>query len=67
MITIGADGWPKPARVGIAVVDGKLWSSGIRIRRAPQLRHDLTVSLRLGGPTVQVAWMACDPGVCENR
>lgn len=41
MITIGADGMPKPARVGVALVDGRLWSSGARDRvRTSRLGHD---------------------------
>ena len=32
MITVGADGRPKVARVGVALVDGRLWSSGTRDR-----------------------------------
>jgi PPOX class probable F420-dependent enzyme len=41
MITIGPDGTPKPARVGVALVDGKLWSSGTQDRvRTRRLRQD---------------------------
>ena len=41
MITIGSGGMPKPARVGIALVDGKLWSSGTQDRvRTRRLRQD---------------------------
>jgi hypothetical protein len=41
MITIGESGLPKPVRVGIALVDGKLWSSGTRDRiRTRRLRRD---------------------------
>ncbi|HEY4462621.1 MAG TPA: pyridoxamine 5'-phosphate oxidase family protein [Streptosporangiaceae bacterium] len=41
MMTIGAGGWPKPARVGIALVDGNLWSSGTQDRvRTRRLRRD---------------------------
>lgn len=41
MITIGQDGMPKVARVGIAVVDGKVWSSGTEDRvRTRRLRRD---------------------------
>ena len=41
MITIGEGGWPKPVRVGIALVDGKLWSSGTQDRvRTRRLRRD---------------------------
>jgi hypothetical protein len=41
MITIGENGLPKPVRVGIALVDGKLWSSGTQDRvRTRRLRRD---------------------------
>ena len=41
MITVGDDGLPKAVRVGVALVDGRLWSSGTRDRvRTKRLRHD---------------------------
>jgi PPOX class probable F420-dependent enzyme len=41
MITAGPDGFPKPARVGVALVDGRLWSSGTERRvRTRRLRRD---------------------------
>jgi hypothetical protein len=41
MITVGDDGYAKPVRVGIAIVDGWLWSSGTRTRtRTARLRRD---------------------------
>ena len=41
MITVGADGLAKAVRVGVALVDGKLWSSGTRDRvRTDRLRRD---------------------------
>jgi Pyridoxamine 5'-phosphate oxidase len=41
MITVGADGLAKAVRVGVALVDGKLWSSGTRDRvRTGRLRRD---------------------------
>lgn len=41
MTTIGRDGTPKSVRVGIALVDGKLWSSGTQDRvRTATLRRD---------------------------
>ncbi len=41
MITIAEDGMPKAVRVGIALVDGKLWSSGTQDRvRTDRLRRD---------------------------
>jgi hypothetical protein len=41
MITIGESGIPRPVRVGIALVDGKPWSSGTQDRvRTRRLRRD---------------------------
>ena len=41
MVTVNADGIAKAARVGVAVVDGKLWSSGTADRvRTKRLRRD---------------------------
>jgi PPOX class probable F420-dependent enzyme len=41
MITVGPDGLPRAVRVGIALVDGKLWSSGTQSRvRTERLRRD---------------------------
>jgi len=41
MITVGADGGPKVARVAVALVDDRLWSSGTQDRiRTQRLRTD---------------------------
>jgi hypothetical protein len=41
MITVGANGIAKVARVGVALIDGKLWSSGTEDRvRTKRLRAD---------------------------
>jgi PPOX class probable F420-dependent enzyme len=41
MITVGAGGAPKAVRVGVALVDGLLWSSGTEDRvRTRRLRRD---------------------------
>jgi len=41
MVTLRADGTPHVARVGVGLVDGKLWSSGTRGRvRTTHLRRD---------------------------
>src|SRR5690349_17570060 len=41
MITTGEDDVPKAVRVGVALVDGNLWSSGTRSRlRTSRLRRD---------------------------
>jgi PPOX class probable F420-dependent enzyme len=51
MITIGTDGRPKVARVGVALVDGKLWSSGTQDRvRTARLRRDPRCTLYVPDP-----------------
>jgi Pyridoxamine 5'-phosphate oxidase len=41
MITLRSDGTPHAVRVGVALVDGKLWSSGTQTRaRTTHLRRD---------------------------
>jgi len=41
MITVGPGGLPKAARVGVALVGGRVWSSGTRDRvRTARLRRD---------------------------
>jgi PPOX class probable F420-dependent enzyme len=51
MITIGADGLPKAVRVGVAIVDGKLWSSGTQDRlRTRRLRRDPRCTLFVFDP-----------------
>ncbi len=46
MATLRADGSPHVVRVGVAVVDGKVWSSGTRSRaRTRHLRRDPRATL----------------------
>lgn len=46
MITVGPGGFPRPVRVGVALVDGRLWSSGTSGRvRTRRLRRDPRCSL----------------------
>src|SRR5689334_15280320 len=41
MITVGPDGWAKPARISLAIVDGRLWSTGKEhLVRTKRLRAD---------------------------
>jgi PPOX class probable F420-dependent enzyme len=41
MITLRSDGMPHAVRIGVALVDGKLWSSGVPSRaRTTHLRRD---------------------------
>jgi hypothetical protein len=63
MITVARSGFPRPVRVGVALVDGKLWSSGIQGRvRTPRLRRDPRCSVFVfeqGG----YAWLALETTV----
>lgn len=62
MITTGRDGTPRVARVGIAFVDGNLWSSGTNDRvRTSRLRSDprCTVFVFDAG----WSWLALDTAV----
>jgi hypothetical protein len=46
MITLRKDGTPHAARVGVGVVDGKIWSSGTQTRvRTKHLRRDPRATL----------------------
>lgn len=62
MITIGADAMPKPVRVGIALVDGKVWSSGTEDRvRTRRLRRDPRCTLFVFDQ--QFSWLALETTV----
>ncbi len=62
MITLGADGMPKVVRCGVALVDGKLWSSGTQDRvRTRRLRHDPRCTLYVHDHAV--AWRALETTV----
>ena len=63
MITIERGGLPRPVRVGVALVDGKLWSSGTQGRvRTPRLRRDPRCSLFVFEPG-GYAWLALETTV----
>jgi PPOX class probable F420-dependent enzyme len=62
MITVGRDGTPKVSRVGVALVDGKLWSSGTADRvRTGRLRRDPRCTLYVYDPGY--AWLALETTV----
>jgi PPOX class probable F420-dependent enzyme len=51
MVTLRPDGRPHAVRVGLALVDGKLWSSGVRSRvRTAHLRRDPRCTLLVFDP-----------------
>lgn len=52
MVTTGRDGFPHVVRVGVCLVDGKLWSSGTAGRlRTRHLRRDPRATLFVFGRT----------------
>ena len=62
MITIGPGGMPKTARIGVALVDAKLWSSGTQDRvRTRRLRSDPRCTLYVHDPGF--AWLALETTV----
>jgi PPOX class probable F420-dependent enzyme len=57
MITLWPDGTPHVVRVGVALVDGKLWSSGTRRRvRTAHLRREPRAALFVFDPSGSRAW-----------
>jgi PPOX class probable F420-dependent enzyme len=63
MVTLATDGTPKVARVGCALVDGKLWSSGTRDRvRTARLRRDPRCTLFVYDGT-GYGWLAVESTV----
>jgi PPOX class probable F420-dependent enzyme len=62
MITVGRDGTPKVSRVGVALVDGQLWSSGTADRvRTGRLRRDPRCTVYVYDPGY--AWLALETTV----
>jgi PPOX class probable F420-dependent enzyme len=62
MITVGGDGRPKVARVGVVVVDGRVWSSGTRDRsRTARLRRDPRCTLYVHDAAT--SWVALESTV----
>lgn len=61
MVTLKDDGTPHVARVGIGLVDGKLWSSGTRTRvRTGHLRRDPRSSLFVMDDADAYAWLGLE-------
>ena len=62
MITMARDGTPKVARVGAALIDGRVWSSATRDRlRTKRLRRDPRSVLYVHSATP--AWLAIEATV----
>jgi uncharacterized pyridoxamine 5'-phosphate oxidase family protein len=62
MITVGEDGRPKVARVGVALVDGKIWSSAVQSRtRTARVRRDPRCTLYVHDAAA--SWVALESTV----
>ncbi len=68
MITVGTDGMAKVARVAVAVVDGKLWSSGTEDRvRTRRLRRDPRCTLYVYGPSFPWIGIEADVRILDGE
>lgn len=67
MITLRADGSAHAARIGVGVVDGKIWSSGTETRvRTRHLRRDPRSTLFVfesGDPSASFRWLTLESKV----
>ena len=67
MITVGEDAMAKVARVGVAVVDGKIWSSGTRDRRrTARLRTNPRCTLYVYDDSFSWLALECDVSILEG-
>lgn len=61
MVTLKEDGTPHVARVGIGLVEGRIWSSGTRGRvRTRHLRRDPRSTLFVMGGADPYAWLGLE-------
>jgi PPOX class probable F420-dependent enzyme len=64
MVTLRADGMPHVARVGVGLVEGKLWSSGTQGRlRTKHLRRDPRCTLFVFSDKNRQEWLALETTV----
>lgn len=64
MTTVKKDGVPHVARIGIGLVDGRLWSSGTQTRvRTKHLRRDPRAALMVLDPSSRYRWLGLECGV----
>ena len=64
MVTLKADGLPHVARVGVGLVDGKLWSSGTQGRlRTKHLRRDPRCTLFVFSDDDRYQWLGLETTV----
>jgi PPOX class probable F420-dependent enzyme len=67
MITLRSDGTPHTVRVGVALVDGKAWSSGTQTRlRTKFLRRDPRSVLFVFEPQFQWLSLECTVNILEG-
>lgn len=64
MVTLRADGMPHVARVGVGLVDGRLWSSGTQGRlRTKHLRRDPRCTLFVFSDRNRQEWLGLETTV----
>ena len=64
MVTLRADGTPHTARVGVGLVDGRIWSSGTQSRvRTRHLRRDPRSSLFVFDTSPGAQWLGLEAEV----
>ncbi|MDP9235941.1 MAG: pyridoxamine 5'-phosphate oxidase family protein [Chloroflexota bacterium] len=67
MTTLRADGTPHTVRVGVAVVDGKIWSSGTQTRvRTRHLRRDPRSTLFVFDPAFRWLSLECRVNILDG-
>lgn len=61
MTTVKKDGMPHVARIGVGLVDGKLWSSGTQTRvRTKHLRRDPRCALMVLDSSTRYRWLGLE-------
>ena len=64
MVTLRADGTPHTARVGVGIIDGRIWSSGTQTRlRTRHLRRDPRCSLFVFATSADPKWLGLETEV----
>ena len=67
MVTLKADGTPHVARIGVAVVDGKVWSSGTQSRlRTKFLRRDPRSTLMVFDAAFKYLGLECTVTILDG-
>lgn len=67
MITVGDDGYAKAVRVGVAMIDGKVWSSGTADRvRTERLRDDPHCTLFVFGQGYEALTLETKVSIIEG-